>query len=194
LSGGAWVNADKMSPAFIALQRGSFLGLPVLAWFAVVIDRLLLHRDDTHGDRALDLRDRRQPDRGGLCRHRCRAHASFFAFCMSGAAGRLVPAISGCRDTSVASMSIVANGFRASDHRGLRDRRHVDRGRHRLASAARCSARCSSAIIKQCAARHKRLSILAARDLGQRSIILAVVLNARGEKRKGRIILRREAA
>lgn len=36
LSGGAWVNADAMSPGFVALQRASFLGLPVLSWFAIV--------------------------------------------------------------------------------------------------------------------------------------------------------------
>jgi len=37
ISGGAWVNADQMSPAFVALQRGVFLGLPVLSWFAIVL-------------------------------------------------------------------------------------------------------------------------------------------------------------
>jgi rhamnose transport system permease protein len=37
VSGGAWVNAAQMSPDFIALQRGSFLGLPILAWFAIVV-------------------------------------------------------------------------------------------------------------------------------------------------------------
>lgn len=36
VAGGTWVNADRMSPAFIALQRGEFLGLPVLSWFAIV--------------------------------------------------------------------------------------------------------------------------------------------------------------
>lgn len=36
ISGGAWVNAAQMSPDFIALQRGVFLGLPVLSWFAIV--------------------------------------------------------------------------------------------------------------------------------------------------------------
>jgi rhamnose transport system permease protein len=35
MSGGAWVNADQMSPAFIALQRGIVVGLPVLSWIAV---------------------------------------------------------------------------------------------------------------------------------------------------------------
>ena len=37
VSGGAWVNADAMSPAFINLQRASLLGLPVLSWFAIVV-------------------------------------------------------------------------------------------------------------------------------------------------------------
>ncbi|HEV7344859.1 MAG TPA: ABC transporter permease [Devosia sp.] len=36
VSGGAWVNAAQMSPDFIALQRIVFLGLPLLSWFAVV--------------------------------------------------------------------------------------------------------------------------------------------------------------
>jgi len=37
ISGGAWVNAAQMSPDFIALQRGAFLGLPILSWFAIVV-------------------------------------------------------------------------------------------------------------------------------------------------------------
>ena len=37
LSGGAWVNADKMSPAFIDFQRGAFLGVPVLSWIAICV-------------------------------------------------------------------------------------------------------------------------------------------------------------
>ncbi|HTV67698.1 MAG TPA: ABC transporter permease [Rhizobiaceae bacterium] len=36
VAGGTWVNADRMSPDFIALQRGIFLGLPILSWFALV--------------------------------------------------------------------------------------------------------------------------------------------------------------
>ena len=35
VAGGTWVNADRMSPAFIDLQRGEFLGLPILSWFAI---------------------------------------------------------------------------------------------------------------------------------------------------------------
>lgn len=36
VSGGAWVNADQMSTAFIQFQRGWFVGIPVLSWFAIV--------------------------------------------------------------------------------------------------------------------------------------------------------------
>lgn len=36
VAGGTWVNADRMSPDFIALQRGIFLGLPILSWFALI--------------------------------------------------------------------------------------------------------------------------------------------------------------
>ncbi|MDB5623660.1 MAG: transporter permease [Devosia sp.] len=37
LSGGAWVNAAQMSPDFINLQRAVVLGLPVLSWIAIVV-------------------------------------------------------------------------------------------------------------------------------------------------------------
>ena len=37
LSGGAWVNADKMSPAFVEFQRQQVLGIPVLSWIALVV-------------------------------------------------------------------------------------------------------------------------------------------------------------
>ena len=36
ISGGAWVNAAQMSPDFVGLQRTIFLGLPLLSWFAIV--------------------------------------------------------------------------------------------------------------------------------------------------------------
>ncbi len=35
LSGGAWVNADQMSPGFIALPRAEFFGLPMLSWLGI---------------------------------------------------------------------------------------------------------------------------------------------------------------
>jgi Ribose/xylose/arabinose/galactoside ABC-type transport systems, permease components len=36
-SGGAWVNAAQMSPDFIGLQRAVALGLPVLSWIGIVV-------------------------------------------------------------------------------------------------------------------------------------------------------------
>jgi rhamnose transport system permease protein len=41
ISGGAWVNAAQMSPDFIQLQRGAFLGLPILSWFAIVVAAIM---------------------------------------------------------------------------------------------------------------------------------------------------------
>lgn len=37
ISGGNWVNAADMSPDFISLQRTIFLGLPLLSWFAILV-------------------------------------------------------------------------------------------------------------------------------------------------------------
>ena len=37
IAGGKWVNADQMSPDFIAFTRIEFLGLPALTWYALVI-------------------------------------------------------------------------------------------------------------------------------------------------------------
>lgn len=37
ISGGAWVNADKMSPEFINFQRADVLGVPVLSLMAILV-------------------------------------------------------------------------------------------------------------------------------------------------------------
>ena len=37
ISGGAWVNADKMSPEFINFQRADVLGVPVLSLIAILV-------------------------------------------------------------------------------------------------------------------------------------------------------------
>jgi rhamnose transport system permease protein len=52
LTGGSWINAQEMSPAFKALPRAVILGLPVLSWialsvillFAILINRTPLGR------------------------------------------------------------------------------------------------------------------------------------------------------
>lgn len=46
-SGGAWVNAHEMSPTFLELPRALFLGMPVLSWIgilAIVLAALLFTR------------------------------------------------------------------------------------------------------------------------------------------------------
>ncbi|MDQ0319122.1 rhamnose transport system permease protein [Pararhizobium capsulatum DSM 1112] len=37
IAGGQWVNADKLSPAFVQYTRIEFLGLPALSWYAIVV-------------------------------------------------------------------------------------------------------------------------------------------------------------
>ncbi|MBP1849522.1 ABC transporter permease [Rhizobium halophytocola] len=37
IAGGQWVNADAMSPAFVQYTRIEFLGLPLLSWYVIVI-------------------------------------------------------------------------------------------------------------------------------------------------------------
>ncbi|MAS04122.1 MAG: branched-chain amino acid ABC transporter permease [Ahrensia sp.] len=37
IAGGQWVNADAMSTSFVQLTRIQFLGLPILSWYAIVI-------------------------------------------------------------------------------------------------------------------------------------------------------------
>jgi rhamnose transport system permease protein len=37
IAGGQWVNADELTPDFISLTRAVFLGLPVLSWIALII-------------------------------------------------------------------------------------------------------------------------------------------------------------
>lgn len=40
IAGGQWVNADALSPAFVQSTRVVFLGLPALTWYAIVIAAL----------------------------------------------------------------------------------------------------------------------------------------------------------
>ncbi|MEO1989739.1 MAG: ABC transporter permease [Martelella sp.] len=42
LTGGAWVNAHEMTDAFKAVPRAVFLGIPVLAWFSLAVIALMM--------------------------------------------------------------------------------------------------------------------------------------------------------
>jgi rhamnose transport system permease protein len=37
IAGGQWVNADQMTPGFIQLTRTEVLGLPLLSWYAIIV-------------------------------------------------------------------------------------------------------------------------------------------------------------
>ncbi|TGG93487.1 ABC transporter permease [Natronospirillum operosum] len=43
LSGGDWVNAHQMSPAFLAIPRQLFLGVPVLSWMSLIVIALMVY-------------------------------------------------------------------------------------------------------------------------------------------------------
>ncbi len=43
LSDGAWVNAHEMSAAFVSIPRSELLGIPVLAWVSVIVIALMAH-------------------------------------------------------------------------------------------------------------------------------------------------------
>ncbi|MEO4000368.1 ABC transporter permease [Mesorhizobium sp. CAU 1732] len=189
ISGGAWVNADKMSPAFIALQRGSFLELPVLAWFAVVtiavfyivMTRTALGRSIY----AIGVNPTASVYAGIDV-----GRTKFLAFCMSG----LVAGLCGYLWVSryVIASTEVANGYElqiiaACVIGGV----SIAGGIGSVGGAvlgALFLAIIGSALPVINVSPFWQLAISGS------AIILAVVLNTRGEKRKGRIILKRAAA
>ena len=189
ISGGAWVNADKMSPAFIALQRMSFLGLPVLAWFAiatiavfyVVMTRTALGRSIY----AIGVNPTASVYAGIDV-----GRTKFLAFCMSG----MVAGLCGYLWVSryVIASTEVANGYElqiiaACVIGGV----SIAGGIGSVGGAvlgALFLAIIGSALPVINVSPFWQLAISGS------AIILAVVLNARGEKRKGRIILKKAAA
>ena len=68
-SGGTSIVGHQMSAAFIATPRAEFLWLPVMSWCAPCRHRCFCGRPRHHAHRPRLLRGRRQPDRGGICRH-----------------------------------------------------------------------------------------------------------------------------
>jgi rhamnose transport system permease protein len=89
LSGGAWVNADQMSPTFIGFQRDSILGLPVLSWIAIVVVAIfaMLMRWTPFGRSIYAVGVN---PTAALYVGIDVARTKFFVFCMSGAVAGLV--------------------------------------------------------------------------------------------------------
>jgi len=189
LSGGAWVNADQMSAGFVALQRGVFLGLPILSWFAIVaivFFQLLLTR--TAFGRSLYAVGINPTASvyAGIDVGRTK----FFAFCISGT----MAGLSGYLWVSryVIASTEVANGYELpiiaacviggiSIAGGIGTTAGVVLGALFLGVIG-------SALPVINISPFWQMAISGA------AIILAVVVNARGERRQGRIILRKAAA
>jgi rhamnose transport system permease protein len=189
LSGGAWVNADQMSADFIAFQRASLLGIPVLSWFAiatVVIFYIFLSR--TASGRAI-YASGVNPVAANYAGINV-GKSKFLAFCISGAISGLAGYLWISRYV-IASVE-VANGYElniiaACVIGGI----SIAGGIGSVAGAVLGSlflGIISSALPVINVSPFWQMAISGA------AIILAIVLNARSERQKGRIILKKAEA
>jgi rhamnose transport system permease protein len=189
LSGGAWVNADQMSPAFINFQRTSLLGLPVLSWIAIsVIAAFWLMMTRTPLGRsiyAIGVNPTASVYAGINV-----GRTKFVAFCISG----MVAGLSGYLWVSryvIASVE-VANGYELSIIAAC-----VIGGVSIAGGIGSVAGAVLGALflgIIQSALPVINISPFWQMAISGSAIILAVVLNARGERKQGRIILRKAEA
>lgn len=189
LSGGAWVNADQMSPAFINFQRASLLGLPVLSWIAVLVIAafwLLMTRTPIgRSIYAIGVNPTASVYAGIDV-----GRTQFTAFCISG----MVAGLSGYLWVSryvIASVE-VANGYELSIIAAC-----VIGGVSIAGGIGSVAGAVLGALflgIIQSALPVINVSPFWQMAISGSAIILAVVLNARGERRKGRIILKKAEA
>ena len=189
LSGGAWVNADQMSPAFINFQRAALLGLPVLSWIAIlVIAVFYLVMTRTPLGRsiyAIGVNPTASVYAGIDV-----GRTKFIAFCISG----MVAGLSGYLWVSryvIASVE-VANGYELSIIAAC-----VIGGISIAGGIGSVGGAVLGALflgIIQTALPVINVSPFWQMAISGSAIILAVVLNARGERKQGRIILRKAEA
>ena len=188
-SGGAWVNAAQMSPDFIGLQRMVVLGLPVLSWFGIAVAVLFfILMTRTALGRAIYAIGV-NPTASvytGIDVGRTKFLAFVIAGAVSGLAGYLwvsryviasVEVASGYELTIIAAC--VIGGVSIAG--GIGTVAGVVLGAIFLGVI-------NNALPVMGVSPFWQLAISGA------AILLAVVLNARGERRKGRIILRKAAA
>jgi rhamnose transport system permease protein len=189
LSGGAWVNADQMSPAFINFQRASLLGLPMLSWIAIlaiaafwlVMTRTPLGRSIY----AIGVNPTASVYAGIDV-----GRTKFIAFCISG----MVAGLSGYLWVSryvIASVE-VANGYELSIIAAC-----VIGGISIAGGIGSVAGAVLGALflgIIQSALPVINVSPFWQMAISGSAIILAVVLNARGERKQGRIILKKAEA
>ncbi len=189
VSGGAWVNADRMSAAFISLQRGWFLGLPVLSWFAIAaIIAFYLMMTRTPFGRALYATGVNPTASvyAGIDVGRTK----FLAFCISG----MVSGLAGYLWVSryVIASTEVANGYELQIIAAC-----VIGGVSIAGGIGTVGGAVLGALflgVIGAALPVINVSPFWQLAISGSAIILAVILNARGEKRGGRIILKKAEA
>jgi rhamnose transport system permease protein len=189
LSGGAWVNADQMSQSFISFQRASLLGIPVLSWIAIsVIAAFWLVMTRTPLGRsiyAIGVNPTASVYAGINV-----GRTKFIAFCISG----MVAGLSGYLWVSryvIASVE-VANGYELSIIAAC-----VIGGVSIAGGIGSVAGAVLGALflgIIQSALPVINVSPFWQMAISGSAIILAVVLNARGERKQGRIILKKAEA
>jgi rhamnose transport system permease protein len=189
LSGGAWVNADQMSPAFIGFQRFILLGIPVLSWIAILVIALfyLLMTRTALGRSfyAIGVNPTASVYAGIDV-----GRTKFIAFCISGLMGGLSGYLWISRYV-IASVE-VASGYELNVIAAC-----VIGGISIAGGIGSVGGTVLGAIFLGIIA--TALPVINVSPFWQMAIsgsaiILAVILNARGERRKGRLILRRAEA
>jgi len=189
ISGGAWVNADKMNPAFIGLQRMQMLGIPFLSWIALAVIALffiLLTRTPLGRSLYAIGVNPTASVYAGIDVGRTK----FVAFCISG----LVAGICGYLWVSryvIASVEI-ANGYELNIIAAC-----VIGGISIAGGIGSVGGAVLGALflgIISSALPLINISPFWQMAISGSAIILAVVLNARGERRQGRIILKKAEA
>lgn len=189
ISGGAWVNADQMSPAFVGLQRMQLLGLPVLSWIAIVVIALffvLMTRTSVGRSLYAIGVNPTASVYAGIDVGRTK----FLAFCISGAVAGLCGYLWISRYV-IASVE-VANGYELNIIAAC-----VIGGISIAGGIGSVAGAVLGALFLGIIA--TALPVINVSPFWQMAIsgsaiLLAVVLNARGERKQGRIILRKAEA
>ena len=189
VSGGAWVNADQMSPDFIGLQRAALFGLPVLTWIALAVILLfwLLMTRTPFGRAvyAVGVNPTASVYAGIDV-----GRTKFLVFCLSGALAGLAGYLWIARYV-IASVE-VANGYELNVIAAC-----VIGGVSIAGGIGSVGGAVLGALflgIIASALPVVNVSPFWQMAISGSAIILAVILNARGERRQGRIILRKAAA
>lgn len=189
LSGGAWVNADQMGPAFIGFQRATLLGLPVLSWIAILVIAvfwLVMTRTPLGRSIYAIGVNPTASVYAGIDVGRTR----FIAFCISGMVSGLCGYLWVSRYV-IASVE-VANGYELTIIAAC-----VIGGVSIAGGIGSVAGTVLGALFLGIIA--SALPVINVSPFWQMAIsgsaiILAVVLNARGERKRGRIILRQAEA